>query len=112
MFRVPGPIPSKGNLVTTETFNNSLKMQFSEVKQGLEEKSILLIDVRNPDEIRNMGRIPGSHNIPLSELKAALQLPEQEFDQRFGFPKPVEQVRHIRQVQNETDFKTCRKGIY
>ena len=45
-------------------FNNSLKMQFAEVKLGLEEKSILLIDVRNPDEIRNMGRIPGSLNIP------------------------------------------------
>ena len=43
-------------------------MQFSEVKQGLEEKSILLIDVRNPDEIRNMGRIPGSHNIPCKLL--------------------------------------------
>ena len=45
-------------------FNNSVKMDFSEVKQGLEAGSILLIDVRNPDEVRNLGKIPGSHNIP------------------------------------------------
>ncbi len=50
---------------TLSTFwNKSIKMEFSEVKQGLEANSILLIDVRNPDEVQNLGRIPGSHNIP------------------------------------------------
>ena len=39
-------------------------MDFDGVKQGLEESSIVLIDVRNPDEVRNLGRIPGSHNLP------------------------------------------------
>jgi 3-mercaptopyruvate sulfurtransferase SseA len=39
-------------------------MEFAEVKQGLEANAIVLIDVRNADEIRNSGKIPGSHNIP------------------------------------------------
>ncbi len=34
-------------------------MEFSEVKKGLEEKEIILIDVRNPDEVASMGKIPG-----------------------------------------------------
>jgi 3-mercaptopyruvate sulfurtransferase SseA len=39
-------------------------MDFSDVKQGLESNAILLIDVRNPEEVRTSGKIPGSHNIP------------------------------------------------
>ncbi len=29
------------------------------MKKGLEEKEIILIDVRNPDEVASMGKIPG-----------------------------------------------------
>lgn len=53
-------------------WNKSIKMEFSEVKQGLEANSILLIDVRNPDEVQNLGRIPGSYNIPCKYLKYRL----------------------------------------
>lgn len=37
---------------------------FDQIKQGLEEKSIILIDVRKPLERFHPGRIPGSRNIP------------------------------------------------
>ena len=39
-------------------------MDFSDVRQGLAENNILLIDVRNVEEVRSAGRIPGSYNIP------------------------------------------------
>ena len=42
----------------------SIKMDFSDVRQGLAENSILLIDVRNVEEVKSAGRIPGSYNIP------------------------------------------------
>ena len=42
----------------------SYVMEFEDVKAGLGDKSLVLIDVRNPDEIQQHGKIPGSINIP------------------------------------------------
>ena len=42
----------------------SYVMEFEDVNAGLGDKSLLLIDVRNPDEIQQHGKIPGSINIP------------------------------------------------
>ena len=37
---------------------------FNEVKEGLGTNSILLVDVRNVNERKDPGRIPGSVNVP------------------------------------------------
>ena len=39
-------------------------MEFFQVKKGLEEKTFVLVDVRNQDELQSVGKIPGSINIP------------------------------------------------
>ena len=44
-----------------ETHDN---MDYKEVRTGLEDKSLTLLDVRNPDELTKNGKIPGSTNIP------------------------------------------------
>ncbi|TRY78453.1 hypothetical protein TCAL_06152, partial [Tigriopus californicus] len=61
---------------------------FDQVKQGLEEKSIILIDVRKPHERFHPGRIPGSVNIPLSALFTAFHMSPEEFAFTYGFDKP------------------------
>ena len=43
-------------------------MEFEDVKEGLANKSLVLIDVRNPDELVKHGKIPGSINIPCKSL--------------------------------------------
>ena len=43
-------------------------MEFEDVKKGLSEKTLVLIDVRNPDELVKHGKIPGSINIPCKFL--------------------------------------------
>ncbi len=48
--------------------------------------SYRLIDVRNKDELV-YGMIPSAKNIPLPEFEEALQLSENEFEKRYGFPK-------------------------
>lgn len=52
--------------------------------------SPLLIDVREPGELRTTGRIPTSVNLPLSSCPDAFFLPADEFEDRFGFEKPRE----------------------
>ena len=44
-------------------------MEFENVKAGLADKTLLLIDVRNPDELEKHGKIPGSINIPRELFK-------------------------------------------
>lgn len=48
----------------------------------------ILIDVREPGELQSTGRIPGSQNLPVSTGADGFFLPADEFEERFGFPKP------------------------
>ena len=66
-------------------------MEFEDVKAGLGDKSLVLIDVRNPDEIQQHGKIPGSINIPLPKLRKAFEMCEECFKQEFGITKPGKQ---------------------
>ena len=49
--------------------------------------SRILIDVREPDEYA-AGYIPSAINIPLESAPDAWYLPADEFQDRFGVPKP------------------------
>jgi len=48
----------------------------------------ILIDTREPGELQNTGRIPGSVNIPVTSQPEAFFLPAEEFEDRFGFERP------------------------
>ncbi|XP_052894555.1 rhodanese domain-containing protein CG4456 isoform X3 [Anopheles moucheti] len=50
----------------------------------------LLIDVRNPDELAETGKIPTSINIPLDKVKQAFgpETSGDAFAQEYGVPKP------------------------
>jgi len=61
----------------------------------------LIIDVREPAEYE-AGYIPGAINIPISSNPDALLLPAEEFEDRFGFPKPA--------VDKEVVFY-CKAGV-
>jgi len=83
-------------------------MDFQQVVDGLQAQTIILVDVRNPDELSTLGKIPGSINlpremksiyyssvlhfqnilIPVPNLRDFLQLTEDEFQGRLGFQKP------------------------
>ncbi|CAX40216.1 thiosulfate sulfurtransferase, mitochondrial precursor, putative [Candida dubliniensis CD36] len=47
----------------------------------------ILVDVREPTEFGD-GHIPGALNIPFKSSPGALDLPEEEFQEHFGFSKP------------------------
>ncbi|GLI77473.1 thiosulfate sulfurtransferase rdl2, mitochondrial [Penicillium ochrochloron] len=49
---------------------------------------VILIDVREPAELTGTGIIPTAINIPLASQPDALYLTADEFETRFGFPKP------------------------
>lgn len=51
-------------------------------------KPVILIDVREPAELKGTGIIPSAINIPLASQPDAMYLTADEFETRFGFPKP------------------------
>uniref|UniRef100_A0A2M4AXY3 Putative heat shock protein n=1 Tax=Anopheles triannulatus TaxID=58253 RepID=A0A2M4AXY3_9DIPT len=72
----------------------------------------LLIDVRNPDELAETGKIPTSINIPLPQLEEGMKLAETEFKARYGREKPTndtEIIFHCKmggRAQKATDLAT------
>jgi len=60
-------------------------MDFEKVKSGLEDNSIILLDVRKS---REEGAIPGSKHIWIEELSDAFKLDGDAFKAKCGFPKP------------------------
>jgi len=62
----------------------------------------LLLDVRRAEELEEDGMIPGSVNLPHSDIPQALALTSDEFLCKFGFVKPTPTDRQI--------IVTCRSG--
>lgn len=48
----------------------------------------ILIDVREPSELQETGRIPGAYSMPLTSNPDAFYLSDEDFFDRFGFEKP------------------------
>ncbi|XP_070538147.1 thiosulfate:glutathione sulfurtransferase-like isoform X3 [Ptychodera flava] len=54
----------------------------------LQSGDIQLIDVREPDELVEFGKIDKSYNIPLGELKDALDMDPEKFQEKYKFEMP------------------------
>ncbi|XP_022408982.1 thiosulfate sulfurtransferase/rhodanese-like domain-containing protein 3 [Neophocaena asiaeorientalis asiaeorientalis] len=61
---------------------------YMELKNLLKSKKIMLIDVREPWEILEYGKIPGSVNIPLDNVDEALQMNPKDFKEKYNEVKP------------------------
>lgn len=62
----------------------------------------ILIDVREPSELLQTGRIPGAKSVPISSAPDAFFMSPEDFEAKFGFPRPSE--------QDEVIFY-CRSGV-
>ncbi|KAF7597098.1 hypothetical protein BBP40_010572 [Aspergillus hancockii] len=51
-------------------------------------KDFILVDVREPAELKSTGIIPSAVSVPLASQPDALFLTPEEFETRFGYPKP------------------------
>ncbi|XP_075747745.1 rhodanese domain-containing protein CG4456 isoform X3 [Rhipicephalus microplus] len=76
---------------------------YEEVKDLLEKGKAFFVDVREPKELVNDGRIPGCVNIPLNEVGAALELPPEKFKEKYGRDKPSPDDPNV--------IFSCRKGV-
>lgn len=62
------------------------EITYDELSSSLDR--VTVIDVRNRNELQEAGQIPGSHCIPVTEIKYACGLNQESFKARYGFDKP------------------------
>ncbi|KAK3513339.1 hypothetical protein QTP70_012370 [Hemibagrus guttatus] len=67
----------------------AVTVTYEQVKKLLVARSGVVIDVREPWELREYGGIPGSINVPLGQVSAALQLKPEEFKEKYGGEMPM-----------------------
>ncbi|XP_076066575.1 thiosulfate:glutathione sulfurtransferase-like isoform X1 [Oratosquilla oratoria] len=70
-------------------------LDYEELRTLMLSGEVQLIDVRHPEELRAYGEIPGSVNIPLCEIKSALQMSEAQWESQFLMPKPAKYERNL-----------------
>ena len=58
--------------------------------------------MREPDELKQTGRIPGAVNIPIKTSPDSFHITDEEFEDRFGHPRPARDA--------EVVFY-CRSGV-
>ncbi|XKL62280.1 hypothetical protein PGB90_002113 [Kerria lacca] len=68
---------------------SSRNIDFHQLKQLMDEKMLYLIDVREKSELLETGTLPDSVNIPLAEVESALQLSNDEFENKYSKNKPI-----------------------
>ncbi|EDW58619.1 rhodanese domain-containing protein CG4456 [Drosophila virilis] len=78
------------------------KVDYAEVKKLINDPRKLLIDVREPKELKETGQVPSSINIPLGIVSQELASSEQIFKSKYAREKP--------QPDTELVFH-CRSGV-
>lgn len=63
---------------------------FEEMQKLIEDpkREVVIVDAREPGELISTGRIPGAINIPITTSPDSFFISEDEFEDRFGFPRP------------------------
>ncbi|KAF7254535.1 Thiosulfate sulfurtransferase/rhodanese-like domain-containing protein 3 [Varanus komodoensis] len=97
-------------------------VSYRELRDLLESKAILLIDVRERWEINEYGKIPGSVNIPLGEVVEALQMDSVHFKEKYNQDMPSKSdhivfsclagVRSKQALATAKSFGFCRAQQY
>ncbi|KAJ5808043.1 hypothetical protein N7474_009312 [Penicillium riverlandense] len=118
----------------SSTDNSLRQWGFEEINASLPADSptspthapIILIDVREPAELTGTGIIPSAVAIPLASQPDALFLTPDEFETRFGFPKPGSEqdgemvfyckagvrARAAAQLAVQAGYDPARIGVY
>ncbi|GFU38219.1 hypothetical protein NPIL_423401 [Nephila pilipes] len=98
-------LPHLQNLLRNYSSNMTGKLniiEYENLKDKVLDGEITLIDVREPAELKDEGKIPKSINIPLGQIVDAFKMAESDFSYKYGVPKP--------DAEFDTFVLSCRSG--
>ncbi|PBC28947.1 Heat shock protein [Apis cerana cerana] len=87
---------------STSLLNNKIMSEesydvgYSDILRAQKDRDILIIDVREKEEIGETGKIPGSINIPMSDVENTLiNFSNKDFKNKFNKEKPSKNTKII-----------------
>ncbi|KAF6775914.1 hypothetical protein AHF37_04574 [Paragonimus kellicotti] len=80
-----------------------VNIDLAQLKKMQAANDIQLIDVREPVELEEAGRIPGATNIPLGDVEEAFLMDSETFLKTYNIKKPKKSDANI--------VFTCRSGV-
>eukprot|EP00795_Rhopilema_esculentum_P016382 gene16382-7784_t len=89
--------------MTEEELLKDPNCEADELKRKLDAGKVYVIDVRNPHELEETGKIPGALNIPLDVFEEALRLDDVSFRKLYGMQKP--------ELDGSDVVINCRSGV-
>ncbi|CAL8085083.1 unnamed protein product [Calicophoron daubneyi] len=66
-----------------------------QLRKMLKEGNVTLIDVREAEELENVGRFDGAIHIPLADVGEAFEMSPQEFLKKYKIQKPAKDDRRL-----------------
>ncbi|XP_050461216.1 rhodanese domain-containing protein CG4456-like isoform X1 [Cataglyphis hispanica] len=89
-----------------------LNVNYEQLLEAQKDNSILIVDVREPVEIKETGKLPGSIHIPMNDVQNIfLNLSEEEFEKRYGKQKPGKDTKIIFSCRSGKRSKTVQEMI-
>ncbi|CAI2733919.1 unnamed protein product [Schistosoma spindalis] len=85
------------------TSEKLVNIDVKRLKEMMKSNDLKLIDVREPDELEEAGKIPHAVNIPLGEVEDAFKLDEESFLEKYKIRKP--------NVADKNVVFSCRSGV-
>ncbi|XP_025073778.1 rhodanese domain-containing protein CG4456-like isoform X2 [Pogonomyrmex barbatus] len=74
----------------------ALNVDYEQLLEAQKDENVLIVDVREHDEINETGKLPGSIHIPKDDVSNVfLNLSEEEFENRYGKRKPTKDTKII-----------------
>ncbi|UKZ85507.1 uncharacterized protein TrAFT101_001363 [Trichoderma asperellum] len=65
---------------------------FDEIKALVEKKDskekVIIVDVREPSELLDTGKIPGAINIPITSAVQSFHISDEDFEDMYGYSRP------------------------
>ncbi|KAI4494097.1 hypothetical protein M0802_009251 [Mischocyttarus mexicanus] len=89
-------------IMAGEEQNKSLIVNYDGILEAQKDETILIIDVREPSEINETGKLPGSIHIPMGDVTNTLtNISKEDFVKKFNKSKPNNDTKII---------LSCRSG--
>ncbi|KAF5025467.1 hypothetical protein F66182_2443 [Fusarium sp. NRRL 66182] len=83
---------SKRFFTNDDAAEGSKRWSFVDIKKQLEQdkdSNLVIVDVREPRELFETGKIPGAINIPITSAVQSFHMPEEDFEEMYGFERPA-----------------------
>ncbi|KAK5653854.1 hypothetical protein OQA88_7778 [Cercophora sp. LCS_1] len=95
--RTVAPVVARRYYSTEKPVPESKIWDFEQISKLIRDSkhNIALVDVREPGELQQTGWIPGAVNIPITSSPDSFHISEDEFEDRFGYPRPAKDTEII-----------------